>query len=286
MRNLAFEQSDDDISLEREIVNYLNRISLEQSFISKIGSSFSNMGGKLITFLSNQKEKLNLGLNREKDLSEHEYSFISAKLRGKTLFQFENQLISIPENFKGNLNNYAIDLNKTIFNVLPYMRKKQEEYTELLSMVITNKDYRKDSNDYTHFSNEYAKIVETENKRMSFYFPKETGNSVTYFKNVFSQLREVEEFFDKVTYIEKTFRKENIIDFKNGITDISDLAEMIIDNVNKSQNQDISPEKIKMISAGIFSIAKFAEFISILYYDKIVLLESANKLSEVIKKTK
>lgn len=143
MKALVISQ---EISLEHE----LQRMALEANFIQNLlAEQFNALLPTIATKLNDHTQLFRARLFEKPRVKELYIAFDSTKAVTKQLSfaNYENVLVSIPEGFKGNYQDYLkllITLHQTVYKEANTVLS---EYNSMLSYLITNKDAKLSNRD-------------------------------------------------------------------------------------------------------------------------------------------
>ena len=264
----------------------LDSLSLETNFIN---NAIHYLSSYLPSFRKNIEEKKNVidnyvdDIKYEIDIKLPSYMNKAVKkLYSMSYSNFGERTISVPENFSGNLLQYAntlLEVNKEINDIKKILIP---DYITILSSFITNKDAKMSLRSHEDVFKKIKNQREESFKKLKTYFPSNTGNSKIKFKNVFNRFTEVDMFFKHATMLAKVQNKNNLKEIQRSVNNITDSLDVIISYLQKGEITNVTPEVTSNLSTGAYEVARFIELYSLVYFDIMVLCNKANDLAQSI----
>lgn len=189
------------------------------------------------------------------------------KLEALNFIQYEDELVTVPEGFNGNMVKFA----KTLLRVQPDLHNQttvlMTKFEQELSLFLTNKDERltNKSNDI-HYNNLKRKREGYEREIKTFFSSKHSGLSRqklgdTYER--FADLREALSLADQLRAVESASYYSSVLAHVNGI---SDLLKLVRDRLEDESVQQVSPVVAKNIARGAYELGRMVEMVSIYGY--------------------
>lgn len=271
---ISLESQLQRIAVESEVL-----VNLIETFKTTIPNFVNNLKDVNLHFLDSLKEQTKSDIS----LSKKEKKVIEIASHIDFL-NFGERLVSVPEGFKGNLLSYAQLLNKTATEAYQVQNTVLNEYSAILSSFITNKEDKISLKDHTEFfSRIKSKRLELSNQLSHFTGPV-TGVSKSKLKNVLSRISDIEPLLKEASKLSNQHSRARLTDIHASVSSCVDLLDIIIKNVSEGKIDNVSPNATKNISAGAFEVAKYVEFVGIIYFDIMVFLNSLDSIMDTILK--
>lgn len=271
---LSFESAYQQISLEAFVVP-----NMLQSLKSTIPS--------LIEGLKQNAQAL-LGINTENNeevikLQDKDKKLIQS-LKTIGFMHFDKELVSVPENFVGNLLHYTKTLTKITETVNIYQKEMFTQYQVILSAIVTNKSEKVSLQDHTKLFKNIHNQRESFLKEIKKYFPRETHQSKAQLGKVISRTEELAELIYSVEHLNHILTTISLTDISSNVNKCVSTLQILTGQVEDANSGIISSNTAMNISTGAYECGKFVEFISILYFDILTLTTSVSSIVEYLRK--
>lgn len=270
-----------DVALE----NYINTISLESNYLANVIDLFRNFMPEISVRIRSVSAKLTSLFEQTTTTSAliagRERAVVKASEHLDLLLFGENFILT-PENFKGKFLDYAQVLAKITQTSHKTQLNVFSDYTAILSSFITNKEDKISVQDHTKLYDSVRKEREQASKEISVFFKDQTGKSRQKLKSVISRFAELPELLKATEVVGVTNAKYDLKALENSVNHCADLIDLIIKQVKENSIKSVSPEAAKNIAMGAYEMAKFVEYISLLYYQASVFVNCINKMCDVI----
>lgn len=276
-----FVKQDSCVSLE----SHLEHIALEGEFLVNMLETFKTTIPSFLTKLkdanthlaetSKAQDNLDIELSK-KEKKALEYS------KHLDFVGFGDRLISVPENFKGDFIKYAILLNNIATVAYQTQNTVLAEYNQILSAFITNKEDKISLKDHTSFFNRIKAERESYNEKLGDFLNKKSGVSKMRFRDVLSRMSDLEPLVRQANYLSSQHSRAKLQDINSSVNHCVDLLNLVVTGVQDGTITNISPNATMNISRGAYEVAKYVEFVGIIYFDITVFLNSVNSMLDAV----
>ena len=251
----------------------LHVVAIESTMMTNVISTIQDV---LPEFASNLK-----GLVRKLTGSFSETRVMTSEIKNKEKKVFTalgqvgfmtvaDKLVSIPENFQGNFQDYAKALIAISSEVYRVQNTVIAEYTTILSAFISNKEDKIALKDHTAFFKRTQGERERLSKQLAHFFPGNTGISKAKLKTVIARTNDIPPLLEEVRKLTEGQAKASLEGIQIGVNKCVSLLDMIIQDAEKGGMMKISPNAAMNISTGAFEVGKYVEFVSVVYHDVMV----------------
>lgn len=261
----------------------LERIALEANFMS-------DMRELMVDFIPALKNKLAAfvphGQATEYDKYAHNIFMLEAKAKYKAdkldFLTFGANFVSVPIGFNGYLTNYSEELTRAINQCKPMAAQILSTINMQLANCITNKDavlsIKEDTKIYTEAKNHRDDV----NKKLGEYLTGVNTSGKAPMTSVLRRFADISDLAKQTKDVMSAIKPINLVDIKNKITELSSMADLLLDAMKKKETERVSPMVAKTLSMGLFETAAYIEFLSVLYYDAMVLMQTISNLFTTI----
>ena len=212
------------------------------------------------------KDKVN-EMNASKDIIfsfTKEQKDIISKLKEVDYYSSSDILVTVPENFEGNYLEYVKNLNEISTKTFADCIKVVSDFRNYVSQFITNKEEKKALKDITHHYEDLKKRRELISKVLHRWFPKDTSKSRTELKNVVSRINDFYDIYSEVNKLTNTLKTVSVANLYMAVNDCADTLKLVTDNKDSSV---VSQAAAKNLSIGTYEVAKYVEFVTVVYFD-------------------
>lgn len=195
------------------------------------------------------------------------------------LLVFGEQLVTVPENFKGSLLLYMTNLVQIQETGLRH-QNIMDNFNQYLSVFITNPELR---NKATPSSLQYPILDQyraQSTKLLKVFFPKDTGISKQALKQVLERFADLEPLVDQSHRLAYFMDEKVLHSYQDRIRHMIQLIDLIMEQYQKNSIPDVSPNLVQELSQGVYTVAQYVEFIGLLQYDGRVGLRVVDQLIE------
>ena len=278
MKPLIMSDFETHVSLETQ----LEQLALEANFLPNVIASFKKTLSGLFASLKDS-EALIRGLidKKEQCLADIKIYTDSVKVTDKIIYaNYGERLISKPENFQGHFLDYAEVLNSVASDLYKLRAEIMPQYVGILSSFLTNKDDKLALKDHTIIYNKLANERTSAGNKLKQFFPRDNGLSKIEFKKVVARLADLKPLYSQTTTLAKLQIKSNLTIIQKDVTQCTELLNMLIEQVNNGTITNISSNSAMNIANGAYEVAKFVEFIGVVYFDSMVFINIVIRLAE------
>ena len=280
-----FMNQDSCVSLE----SHLERISLESEFLVNMLETFKTAIPSFVSKLrdanahlfetAKAQDTLDIELSK-KEKKALEYS------KHLDFVGFGDRLISVPENFKGDYIKYAALLNTIATIAYQTQNTILAEYNQILSAFITNKEDKISLKDHTAFFNRIKAERESYTEKLGDFLNKKSGVSKMRFRDVISRMADLETLIHHASHLGSQHSRAKLHDINSSVNHSVDLLDLVVNGVQDGTIKNISPNATMNISRGAYEVAKYVEFVGLIYFDITVFLNSVNSMLDSILDTR
>lgn len=220
---------------------------------------------KHISELSNTTDDLGIKLNsKERKAIE--------RARHLDFVTFGERIISAPENFKGDFIQYAVLLNHVATLAYQSQNTILAEYNHILSSFITNKEEKISLKDHTLFFNRVKQEREGLTEKLKDFLNPKVGTSKVKFREVLGRMGDLEPLLKETAKLSSQHSRAKLQDINNSVNQCVDLLNIIVSGVEDGTITNVSPNATMNISRGAYEVAKYVEFVGVIYFDITVFL--------------
>lgn len=276
-----FMNQDSCVSLE----SHLERISLESEFLVNMLETFKTAIPSFVSKLrdanahlfetAKAQDTLDIELSK-KEKKALEYS------KHLDFVGFGDRLISVPENFQGDYIKYAALLNTIATIAYQTQNTILAEYNQILSAFITNKEDKISLKDHTAFFNRIKAERESYAEKLGDFLNKKSGVSKMRFRDVISRMADLETLIHHASRLGSQHSRAKLHDINSSVNHSVDLLDLVVNGVQDGTIKNISPNATMNISRGAYEVAKYVEFVGLIYFDITVFLNSVNSMLDSI----
>ena len=189
-------------------------------------------------------------------------------------------VVSTPEGFIGNYLQYAKTLIKVTDATKSGVNELFSEYNTILTAFATNKDDKISLQDHTQFFKKIETQRENHNKAISVFFGKNKSNSKAKLLSVVSRTTELEELYVAVDTLVKLQESLSMTDIKNNVTKAISVLDVITEQLQSGSVSRASGTAAKNICQGAYELAKYVEFVAVLYFDTTVFINVVKSMNK------
>lgn len=260
MKALVISQ---EISLEHE----LQRMALEANFIQNLAEQFNALLPTIATKLNDHTQLFRARLFEKPRVKELYTAFDSTKTVTKQLSfaNYENVLVSIPEGFKGNYQDYLkllITLHQTVYKEANTVLS---EYNSMLSDFITNKDAKLSNSSHMGLYKRATQQRETMSKQIGAYFTS-SDHSKIQLKNLIQRFADTKVLTDLAVDLEKRQDPQQLTQIADGTEKAIQLLGIIKDQLEADKVMHVSGISANSIANGAYELGQFIEFVAVYHY--------------------
>lgn len=279
--------TDETVSLSME--THLERIALEGELVANVINTFRTAVPTFIQSLMDSKQQFMKSFQDNRnivtDLTKKEKNAIDAA-RHLDFLNYGDRLISVPESFEGNLLDYAKSLRQVADIVYKVQNTVITDYKTILSSFITNKEDKLSLKDHTDFFKRIQLQREQLQKELKQFAASKTGESKAKLNTVMRRFAELEPLVKEVSLLTNAHEMTKLNHIADSVNECVDLLTIITDGMQRSTINNVSSNAALNISQGAYEVAKYVEFVSIVYFDVTVLLNCVDKLVNTLIATK
>jgi len=278
MKPIIMSDYEPKLSLELQ----LEQLALEANFLPNVINSFKKTLASLFNSLKDSEAAIK-GLLDKKEVSLANVKIYgeSVKVTDKIIYtNYGERLISKPENFQGHFLDYAEVLHSVASDLYKLRAEVMPQYIGVLSSFLTNKDDKIALKDYTNIYTKLANERASATGKLKQFFPKDNGLSKVEFKKVVARLADLKPLYNTTSTLDKLQVKSNLVIIQNDVTQCTELLNMLIEQVNNGSITNISSNAAMNIANGAYEVAKFVEFVGVVYFDSMVFINIVNRLAE------
>lgn len=273
------ERSMEKISLEFMFLD--NMVETLRDLLPGLSTQLRTIGDRLVGFVDDSEESNKPSTQSELTKQQRAAVQNMAKLNFLTYGEFS---IIIPENFQGNMTDYAKTLSNVLPDTLKTVSELLSEYTAILASFITNKE---DKNALKEHEAVYMRLdaKTTENADLiKPYFPKITGVTRAPLVKLFSNFKNVEQCFDFANKVRDVHVIKNMEQINSKVRQALELLDIITKNIHDKKLTQVGANAGKNLAQGAYFTAKAVEQLAGLYFASLVMLKSVDSTTAMIAK--
>lgn len=263
------------ISLEKEF----NLIALESQVLSNVASTLKNIFPSIV-------EKVKNSFTKTKDLPEieiklsTEQAFITNEIHHFKYLDVAELSVNYPEGFIGDYLEYATDLLAIVKSMKDINKDSLDPFFLTLSTFLTNKEEKFSTKDLTQF---YSNIRKQRQGFIDIIAKHYDHNAPVIAKTKILHLVSRNTDFKTLFTVMNTLKKEaetiNLKLVNDNCSKIAQLLDLVIKRADQGAITNVSPEVLKNLSIGSYEIASEIEFLSIVYYQVLILISAVDAMT-------
>lgn len=207
-------------------------------------------------------------------------SSIQTKLEKMNFAGYSQNVIPVPENFKGNLLEYGLVLDKLDKGSYGIHLTLLKDYKDLLSRTLSNRSARNASVDQNLIKNEAEDKLAAIAKGVSPFFPKATGKQRQRLRDVFDNSAQINTMMQYAGKANPLNDKQDLEKIKVQVTLCSKLLAGILDGVKKGEIEGFDDTVALAISNGAHSVGRLVERVALFHHEKYIYLHTVNRIKE------
>jgi hypothetical protein len=251
----------------------LESISLEANVLTNAVSTIKNLFPNLLRGISNS-------FNKQDSLPQVEVLY--TKLQNSALYKLKHVdhldldalSVVVPEGF---ISDYITAL-KVSMDGINYMNSVAnnvlKNYKVYVSMVISNRDDKTSLRDNSSHYKEYARSRDIINQEFSKLYKSNSFEVSRPFTKLIRRNSDVNVVFHETNKLLDLLKMIDIRNVKDQTNSISDLLQIVIDQVEAKKIDNVSPETLKNLATGAYEVAKQVETFSACYFRIKTIVES------------
>ena len=257
----------------------LESIALEANILTNAVSTIRNLFPNLLRGISNS-------FNKQDNLPEVEVLY--TKLQSSALYKLkhvnhldlESLSVVVPEGF---ISDYITALKVSVDGI-NYMNNVAnnvlKNYKVYVSMVISNRDDKISLKDHTPHYKDYARSRDIINQEFSKLYKKNSFEVSLPFTRLVKRNSDVNVIFHETNKLVDLLKMIDVRNVKDQTNSISDLLQIVIDQVEAKKIDNVSPETLKNLATGAYEVAKQVETFSACYFRIKTIVESINTFTK------
>ena len=274
-----------DLTDDPELVITLESLSNESIIVENIKTLFTE---KLPNFITSIKSKLIFfdSIKDEekisKDVLNDKYKIALKHIPALDFLLFADRIISVPEDFEGQLLDYLKILNQTYPMFSNQINDILDEYNLILASFATNKENKYSLQDHSRLFDLSRIKRESILSELKVFFPKDTGKTKKRMRDVLKNFGELEPLILTASKLNDQILVTNLNQIKNRVNKTIDSLDIILKQMTNNEADRLSQEAALNISKGAFEIGKLIESYVIVYNDTRIAVYSVEKLLDTI----
>lgn len=261
----------------------METIALEASVLSNMVQTVKKLFPSLIEGVSGSFTSVK---NLEKVELTHSslQKDVIKKLGSTSYMDLDKLKVAVPEGFDADYIT-ALDVCSQALDYMEFIKEVViKDFRIYVSTFISNKDSKISTKDITYKNATNAEKAKQLNEIFStLYKANSFSIESTYFKLV-KRNADVETVFSLHNKIVARLKAFDLQYVKSEIEDIVSLIDVIIKQVNEDKIESISPEAVKNIAEGTYSLAKQVETVSACYFRISTITVSIDNFTQTMNK--
>lgn len=262
MRSLAqFIDPTPTLSLESR----MDRLALESNILANVIGAFKNVVPELREKLVNAFDSLKGADDLTKEVNEVIKSFkkVEKKIPHASYLNVAKVVVSVPEGFKGNMLDYLTFLNSISEEIFRDANKVLGEYNVVLSSFISNKQDKITLKDHTALFKRVKERRVQITEKIATFFPTTSVTSKQRLSDVCERFADLEPMSKVVELLGRERKSHNLKEISASVRQITDLLNIVVDDVQKNGIENVSGAAAMNISEGAYELGKFIELVAI-----------------------
>ena len=191
------------------------------------------------------------------------------------------KLVSIPENFKGDLFEYLtfmLSKSSTDSDIFAVTFKLLDEYRALLSEFLTNKDVRLASDVNRRIIDDAQSLVEDTRKEHQKFFLANTGKSKARLGVIAQRMADVKSSFSVTSGLIIAYRNAPVQKIHDEVNKCSAMLKMVCERVDDGDIINVSPAVARKLSDSAMALAQLVEYVAVHRFAMNVVITSTVKM--------
>lgn len=275
------------IDNNNRINNALQRLSLEANVTTDIHEYFTNT---LPNFITDIKHRLNYFKTNTEEFKHtksskellNKYKEVKKYIPSLDLLLFGEVLVTVPENFDGNLNKYIECMLLIYIEFMKIETDILNKYNLILSNFATNKEAKYSIKDYDVFFNKIRSDRERIVNLVKAFFPKDTGKTKKRLRDVLSRWNDLEDLVNNSAKLNTHIENTNVNNIINTTNKAVNTLDVILEQLKKNDTVNVNPIAAKNIANSTYEVAKYIELFGLLYHESRVAVYTVEKILDLI----
>ena len=191
------------------------------------------------------------------------------------------KLVSVPENFKGDLHEYLtfmLSKSSNDSDIFAVTFKLLDEYRALLSEFLTNKDVRLASDVNRRILVDAQELVEDTRKEHQKFFLANTGKSKARLGSIAQRMADVRSSFAITSGLIMAYKNAPVQKIHDEVNKCSAMLKMACERVEDGDIVNVSPAVARKLSDSALALAQLVEYVSIHRFAMNVVISSTVKM--------
>lgn len=262
MRIIAQEMiGETSLSTEQQ----LGRLALESSVISNVVEIFRDTLPSLQRDLKNAYHGLTESDELTKDVKVglSHFTNVERRLPNAVFLDYSQTVVSVPEGFKGEILPYLDFLNGKTDELFLGANEIIGAYKVVLATFISDKENRTSLKDHTDLYLRVQKRREEIVEEITRFFPKSTVNTKQRLSDVMGRFSDLPAIAKQMEKLNDSRRKNNLKTLSNSVREVSDLLDIIVEDVQNQGVAKVSGAAAMNVSKGAYELGKFVEIVAV-----------------------
>lgn len=263
-------------------------LAMESGTFEDIKNYFTTM---LPSILSDVKEKtrfwfsssteFKLSTDGKKLLKK--YTEVKKVLPGLQLELYGDKMVSVPENFEGNLKEYLNYMLSSYRDLKKIENAVLNKFNLIINNIVNNKESLTSFQDNTKFFNELKLEREKIVEGLKPFFPRDLGKDRGRLNKVISRWGDLDSLTNDTATLITEISNTDINHIKSSVDKAVKSLDMILSKLKKDPNYtEMSAVAAKNISESTYEVAKYLELFGVIYHQSRVAIFTVDKILDSI----
>lgn len=259
-----------NVSYSRE--EFLNQLALESSFKDNVASLFQK---GIPSLVEKFKAYINEGNKPDEDPS---ITALDANLSATQRHRLEEHyltyrdvLVQVPEGFKGEFLEYALELNSIGSSLFEQTHKLLTEYRFALSSILTNAEQRTSLKDLSANYERTAAARADLGKRLSAFFQDNTVSRARLV-DVLPQYKSAKDLVRQIKELHRVSGNKQLEEIQTSVKTVVEYLSLVETRLADESISDVSPTVVKNIANGAHELALYVDAVVAYHYAAVSLI--------------
>lgn len=242
----------------------LRMVAMEANVLSNMASTLSKVFPSIVEKVTNifavtkELPEIKFGFSAEQ-------KFVINNMHNVQYLDLADCKVIVPEHFSGNLIAYGTVLNTALTKHRKNSTAALRDFNVYLSQFLASKDAKSSTVDLT---SEYYTFHKERDATIAILsaFTKEHSESSVDLGKVISRKDDLRILFDESGALKRQMETINVKELNEGVKRCVELINMIVEQIEKGNITNVTPETTKNLAYGATEVAKEIEFFAVLYF--------------------
>lgn len=203
---------------------------------------------------------------------------LNQRIEGMPFVPYSQNLVPVPENFKGNLAEYLSVVKKLDDLVYRQSLGLLIDYSNLLSRIISSRSYREHTVDHEAIKKKAESMTATINDGVNGFFKGDRQRA--RLRDVVRNPAQLIEVCEAMGQADPLNNRKDLESLNSKVILIATQLKLILKMLNKKEIEQLDDSLSMTIGNASFSIGKLVERCALFHYQKYVLLHTVDRIAD------